>query len=284
MGESSRTITKSSSAEDKVYTVPADGWYLIQARGGNGAKGGDANVRNGKGSATGGAGGSGGYVYGWIYLERGTKLTATIGENGTPAGTDGVKPSSDGAAGTGGAGGKPSSILATKTDNTTFGVVVAGAGGGGGGAAATAPNTGVLRIHEDNGDPGSNAGTATTYSAAMTTPSAEDMHGKDGKTNTSGLAGWSATGGAGGQSSKSYSALLSQDVSDSSGLSEHAKAMYTQTTGISLTEPSVRITLLDQAISPMDDVRESLKNKLRRMRSMRHALTFRVWLRLILMV
>ena len=142
VGESSRTITKSSSAEDKVYTVPADGWYLIQARGGNGAKGGDANVRNGKGSATGGAGGSGGYVYGWIYLERGTKLTATIGENGTPAGTDGVKPSSDGAAGTGGAGGKPSSILATKTDNTTFGVVVAGAGGGGGGAAATAPNIG----------------------------------------------------------------------------------------------------------------------------------------------
>ncbi len=66
------------SARDGAIEIQHDGYYLIELWGGNGASGSDSL------QSEGGAGGSGGHVYGIIHLTKGQTLVYTIGTNGQP--------------------------------------------------------------------------------------------------------------------------------------------------------------------------------------------------------
>ena len=70
---------KSNSSNTYEYRVEKDGYYLIQAWGGNGGKGQDGWFAV---SISGGNGGAGGYVSGYIYLKANQIVTVGLGSNG----------------------------------------------------------------------------------------------------------------------------------------------------------------------------------------------------------
>lgn len=116
---------------ERTYSVnDKSGYYLIQVWGGNGGEGEKSLV------AAGGAGGKGGYVSSYVYLEKNSTLSFTIGANGTP-GSGGQL--FDRNPGTG--GGYTAVIL----DGNYL--MIAGGGGGGQGAglsAGAAGNSGAI--------------------------------------------------------------------------------------------------------------------------------------------
>lgn len=153
----------STSGTDDItgsYTVPYDGWYLLQARGGAGGKGGDSYT----GANFGGAGGKGGYVSGVIYLKKGDKLSYSIGANGADGSTNSMWPSQVSAANNNGKGGGYACI----TDESGSYLLIAG-GGGGGGHSGTNGGNGE---NNGNGWPGAdgvqNSGEAGGTLAALT--------------------------------------------------------------------------------------------------------------------
>lgn len=120
------------------YTVPADGWYYLQAWGGNGGKGGDFLDSIGSNP---GQGGKGGYVEGYIYLTKDDVLNYDIGSYGdTPKNSSTPQ---------GGYGGAYTSIKSG--DNY---LIIAGGGAGGNGVGRYA----VIGNH--NGSDGSSSGTS----------------------------------------------------------------------------------------------------------------------------
>lgn len=99
------------------YVIPADGYYMIQAWGGNGGNGGNSGI-----GSQGGSGGNGGYVIGYIHLNKEDVIVFSKGANGS-AGNNGSGLIS---AGKGGNGGGYTMV--------TFASPILIAGGGGGGA------------------------------------------------------------------------------------------------------------------------------------------------------
>lgn len=111
-----------------TYTVPKDGYYFIQAWGGDGGKGGDTTGTGWFGEPKdGGIGGYGAYLEGFVYLEAGTKVTAqcgAAGNNGDDADDNAHR----------GLGGSPTIVEIQKANEAETPILVAGGGGGGGGA------------------------------------------------------------------------------------------------------------------------------------------------------
>lgn len=106
-----------------TYTVPIDGYYFIQAWGGDGGNGGDS------GNKKGGIGGYGAYLEGYIYLTKDTELEIVCGSAGDSE--DKVE-EKNALAGTGGA---PTTVtIADATGAPANPLLVAAGGGGGGGA------------------------------------------------------------------------------------------------------------------------------------------------------
>lgn len=109
-----KSFTNTSAAE--TFTAPKDGYYLIQAWGGNGGTGGYTHYDDNGGLAgnmnrEGGKGGTGGYIYTVVYLTQDEQIQVAVGANGTK-GTDVDKKSANYFAiqGTGGTAGSASYI------------------------------------------------------------------------------------------------------------------------------------------------------------------------------
>lgn len=124
-----------STAGSTVWTAPEDGWYYVQAWGGNGGRSGSATIYNGKkgGSltASGASGGEGGYVYAYMYLQKGAILETYVGAAGSNGSADSRTISSGNTNGhaqsTAGSGGSYSYVKY----GDTYVAIAGGAGGGG---------------------------------------------------------------------------------------------------------------------------------------------------------
>lgn len=145
-----------------------EGWYLVEAWGGNGGKGQDAQGAKSNNSnhyGTGGIGGTGGYVYGFIEFDSNVALTCTIGANGEKSGNGSPATASRKVAiGNNGNGGGYSAIK--------YGdeyLIIAGGGGAGGGGIAT--DNSLWENDEKNGGNGENGIIQTTAPFTL----AEDM-------------------------------------------------------------------------------------------------------------
>ena len=118
-----RTTTEVTS----TYTAPVDGYYYIQAWGGDGGKGGNRSTPwEVIIYAYGGAGGDGGYVSGYVYLTAGQSLSVHIGAKGND-GDYGNNTSSR----TAGEGGGYTYIKTKNEASEDVYLLIAGGGGGG---------------------------------------------------------------------------------------------------------------------------------------------------------
>lgn len=183
----------------KSHSIPETGWYAIQARGGNGGKGGNASALAGgsgkEGTATGGDGGMGGYAISWYYFKKGDVVNINIGSNGLQGSNASDSGSNASAGGGGGYGGSATSITYAGAP-----VAIGGGGSGGGGGAAAKGVTGTV-IALDNGKSGA---TPSGYSSTPYTGIAES--GKAGMPTAGGtFTRPSAVGGNGGAASSNYS-------------------------------------------------------------------------------
>lgn len=122
-GHQAGSVAQGQTQTSYSYTVPADGWYYLQAWGGNGGKGGDSATKNG------GSGGQGGYVSGYTFLKNGDRISYEVGSYG--GGADDVLLDLSGDNRVGGFGGAYSQI---KINDTT--ALIAGGGSGGNAALA----------------------------------------------------------------------------------------------------------------------------------------------------
>ncbi len=135
-----------------TYTAPVDGYYYIQAWGGDGGKGGDRVVGLST-YAYGGDGGEGGYVSGYVYLIADQTLSVKIGTEGT-GGSNGNN-TSDRTAGEGGG------YTYIKTQNeASEDVYLLIAGGGGGGDMPDSGAGGLLNSNKEWFVGGLDAGTS----------------------------------------------------------------------------------------------------------------------------
>lgn len=132
-----------SASTNGYYAVPADGWYLVELYGGSGADG-ESQTWDG------GDGGTGGRVYGKIYLEAGNTLIYTIGSNGVRTSVSNTGGGANGSGGdkgdtgaceVGGGGGYSALYLLEETVSRSYVtseerlnkyILIAGGGGGGG--------------------------------------------------------------------------------------------------------------------------------------------------------
>ncbi len=130
-----------SYTEDGVFTVPRDGYYLVQLWGGAGGDGGNTVT------SSGGDGGNSGYVYGCLYLSKNQSLVYTLGTSGlsttrVDGGGENYGGDKEGSGSytTGGGGGYSAlyffntqhSTDITEQERLNDYVMIAGGGGGGG--------------------------------------------------------------------------------------------------------------------------------------------------------
>ena len=204
------------------FTVPVNGYYLIQAWGANGGNGADTiryNNSNTFATSRGGTGATGDYVYGYQYLTKGTVISYNVGAQGVSRSV--VRQNEDEVTGTGGSGGGSSIV-----EFNGVGLVAAG-GAGGGGSAVTAPGLstqqsndlthgGTYRADDRPNELVCNGVDAvSTYTMADTFPSAKSSVSTDGAPGTSysektifGPKGtWWAKGGAAGTNALSFNGL-----------------------------------------------------------------------------
>ncbi len=127
-----------------------EGWYLVEAWGCDGGKGGDAYV--GKHTSSGGAGGTGGYKSGYLLIDDTTKFEINISE--VPEQPSSNKDDS----GTNGEGGNATII---SSNETTY-LCAGGGGGGAGGYAHSALGIGLIPHTNDNAASGENVNNALT--------------------------------------------------------------------------------------------------------------------------
>lgn len=188
-----------------TYTVPESGYYLLQAWGGNGGKGGGGKPWWGLGGSPvdGGAGGTGGYVSGYVYLEKNDTLTFNLAANGTPGADYAI---SSGIFdfyknGTGGTGGGYTYIQKTGAANDGYLLI---AGGGGGGEPGK------------DGAAGRDGNSVTETTANATQPSGDLSSTYSGKT---------ASDEAGGAAGKNYknTGKMDVDVTDNALLDDNKK-------------------------------------------------------------
>lgn len=135
---SSLTTTYSTVGE-QIFTATQDGWYYVQAWGGNGGSSGTAIITHTyNGTSTnktepGASGGSGGYVANYFYLQAGQTLTLNIGAFGA-RGSNGTNSTTSTkynmhARSTPGSGGGSTSVTLDS------GIALIAGGGGGGGSS-----------------------------------------------------------------------------------------------------------------------------------------------------
>ena len=217
-----------------TFTVDVDGWYLIQLWGGDGGTGADYSTIVGTGQ--GGAGGSGGYVWGYSYLEKGTSITGDIGakgENGAIIGT-GISSAE---------GGDGGGYTSATWGNSTH--LLAGGGGGGGG--------GGFSLGTEAGKPGDSALTFGAISEGLNTHNGQK--GKDGGS-------WGGGGGAGGTAGANYrSDAMGSDYANDAGIPEAVRNELSALDPANNTQnPStqnggaIRITPLGMGEVPPDDL------------------------------
>ena len=116
------TYNKDNKIIEFDHTIEADGWYLIQLWGGNGGAGGGGML----GWSEGGKGGLGGYVSGYVQLQKGDIVELFYGTNGSKDNSGSF---------VAGSGGKHSraSIVTVDENGVPHEEVIMIAGGGGGG-------------------------------------------------------------------------------------------------------------------------------------------------------
>lgn len=224
IGEASETVNIPSiqkyiyTSENEYpleYPIPEDGYYLIQAWGGNGGNG----LVNG---GDGGVGGIGGYTNGFMYFDKGNMIIFDVGSNGSNAisnNTNGVS-----------TGGQASIIKYKISANNTEEAYLLISGGGGGGG-----NGGNGWWSDDDGDSGYSP-TILTVSAEPKAPIDETYDGDSGSTGSAGgIVGSSGIGGSGGAAGENYiNENLSQestefdlgDVGDYNRTNEDGGAVY----------------------------------------------------------
>lgn len=230
---------KGSSDDVFQYTIPQSGYYLVQAWGGNGGSGGEASAWGR--TYTGGSGGTGGYVYGYVHLEKGDGVSGELaanGSNGTSGRTSGIQAN----------GGEATKVWLG--DNP---IIVAGGGGGGGNAG-----TGDWGFSSSSGKNGENS----TQIENNYNDSTGVYDGKKG-----GLAVYESAifgayscedGGSGGAAGKNY---LNTELKTTAGeeLTDDAKGIFNdskdESTSLSSEGGAVRITCLQ-----LDESAETLSN------------------------
>lgn len=188
-----------SGSSAGTYNVAKDGWYYIQLWGGNGGRGGYADVHQKNCNSfceetNWASGGTGGYVYAYVYLTAGEQLVYTIGAKGGDgaASSDritGWLDSGTARGGGGSAGGRSTVSLGGTT------LLIAGGGGGGAGSASYASGTGL------NGK--ARQGSAGQSSTAIVTDLASVVSAKAGTAGT-GTGSSSMTAGTRGTAGNSY--------------------------------------------------------------------------------
>ena len=161
---------KSGSASG-TYDIDKDGWYYIQLWGGNGGRGGYADVHQKSCNSwceetNWSSGGTGGYTYGYVYLTAGEQLVYTIGAKGGDGSysTDRITGWLDSgtARGTGGSAGGRSTV---SLGDTTL--LIAGGGGGGAGSASYASGTGLSGTAKQGAAGQSSTETVTDLSSVV---------------------------------------------------------------------------------------------------------------------
>lgn len=179
-----------NSNAETSYRIPQDGYYLIEAWGGDGGNG----KENG---GAGGAGGTGGYVYGYRYFKEGDILDVALGKDGNEATGNTTDTTSR--------GGGYSSVKLQK-DNQYL-LIAGGAGGGGNG------NKVILGIFKSKGDDGYSPTTLRENSVPIS--SSENMDsifsGKRGGTGASRL-GDGSEGGAAGTAGSNFIYKVANDT------------------------------------------------------------------------
>ncbi len=148
--DESGTISTSGGVKEHAYVVPENGWYYIEATGGDGGNSGTATGagQNGAASTTanGGTGGEGGYTGGYIYLTEGTVVNINLGGKGTSSSNTGpIRATHDTgnaynvvACSSGGSGGEATVISINSTE-----IMRAGGGGGAGGSVCSVAQFGL---------------------------------------------------------------------------------------------------------------------------------------------
>lgn len=208
----------------QVWTAPQDGWYYVQAWGGNGGDGGSTTLTwgfyynplfqsqkwsSGSSTRSGGTGGKGGTVSNFVYLQEGEKLYLDIGARGTTgqSGTSNADTKNEryAASSGGGGGGQPTTVRLN--DNST--VLMSAGGGGGGGGNGQVGKTYELQGGLERNDyaRGSNGRDSTVV-------------------NTSGSA---TSGGSGGSGSASWKQVIIWLASYSGGSAGSAGVSYKNT-------------------------------------------------------
>ena len=265
-----------STAGSTVWTAPEDGWYYVQAWGGNGGSGGRAtlywnytnswgNHAEGSDYVSGKSGGNGGYVVQYLYLTKGTELSLNIGSAGSNGSNGSSTTATEGnqridAEGGGGGGGKSTSVLLGQTS-----VLIAGGGGGGGGAAYAAKTLQLSKGLESEDYESGSAGANSTVMTSSTTATF------DGSSGGSGNAYWyqsgsiiktwktSATGGSAGSAGSNYvnSAYSITQGGNTLSIAAQKYASETLTTTKTGRAGQVSITLIENAA--MESVMDTVK-------------------------
>lgn len=199
----------STVSRNGYFTAPADGEYLVEIWGGNGAGGSDT------GDGAPGEGGAGGHIYGVVTLEKGETLFYQLGGNGQQTITEGEGGgvNGDGAGGgdittyTIGGGGGYSAVYKfaagefedkyldaegnmtaeniTEGDRTTKFILVAGGGGGGGASSLGEGGIFGLGLIGDKGNPPSGGAGGSMISQSYTLGNGTVYYGSNGLTSGS---------------------------------------------------------------------------------------------------
>lgn len=229
--QTSNSVLMPLTAETILYTngsiqtwiAPANGWYYVQAWGGNGGNSGDCEIAQkvaGTTIGTGASGGRGGYNGGLIYLERDQAIEYLVGAVGSDGGDKyyKLKDSNDYELFGGNPGGGGSHTYVKF--GTQYLIIAGGGAGAGGSAAATSGN--LLRSKSANGTAGSSS------TALITT--VDDMSSFNGTSGSPGSAGrtenwlagynYTASAGGAGNAGKNYynSGLLSGGYDTTGGV------------------------------------------------------------------
>lgn len=249
------TAATYTSGTDATWEVPQDGWYMIQAWGGNGGTGGAVFVNHTTNSydrsAGGGSGAGGGYVAAYAYLTAGQQIVYTVGTKGSdysPATTtidmSGTLFTVKRATPSGGSGGSYTTVR-LGTDANPF--MIAGGGGGGGGAAGISTSSSVPAVSSGK-TRDRNTGVSTTLSSSMSTYTGNP--GNSGSVSGNYVSTLSATGGTAGANGSNYrnSSYASGYDTTESGRTLSADALVVaqgKSTTKSVTSGQVRFTLLE---------------------------------------
>ncbi len=195
------------------WTAPADGWYYVEAWGGNGGSGGNARLswnytswgtnRTGSLTAYGGSGGSGGYISTYVYLNKGDVISYTLGSAGSSGSTGTDHATSSGewisTSGTGGSGGK-----ATTVNFNGQTILIAGGGGGGGGAGFVGKTMGLQSNLENTINKTGNSGKKPSTTTTTISGTYDGSSGGSGSASGTNIWNSKASAGSAGAAGKNY--------------------------------------------------------------------------------